>query len=82
MDGFVAVILVCLNSTPAEQCTEATAADVMSNGVPSELRCAMGWEEIVGRSPLGDDIGKTAYVKTLCRREPSARGTAKDGLGG
>ena len=76
MDGFVAVILVCLNSTPTDQCTEQTAADVMSTVVNSELDCTRGWQEVVGRSALRDDIGKTAYVKTLCRRDarPAAAG--------
>lgn len=68
MDEFVAIILVCLNSTPTDQCTEKTAADVMSTVVNSELDCTRGWQEVVGRSTLHDDIGKTAYVKTLCRR--------------
>jgi len=84
MDGFVAVILVCLNSTPADRCTEETAADVMSTIVSSELRCTMGWQEVVGRSALRDDIGKTAYVKTICRRDQPAPagGGRKDGMGG
>ncbi|HTP81753.1 MAG TPA: hypothetical protein VMQ11_02355 [Alphaproteobacteria bacterium] len=69
MTGFVAVILVCLNATPADRCTEETAADVMSTSVTSELGCTTGWQEVVGRSALRDDIGKTAYVKTICRRE-------------
>ena len=83
MNGFVAVILVCLNSTPAEHCTEETAADVMSTVVSSELQCTMGWQEVVGRSALRDDIGKTAYVKTICRRDPARSGGGrKDGIGG
>lgn len=82
MNGFVAVILVCLNSTPADRCTEATATDVMSSNVASELRCAMGWQEVVGRSSFRDDIGKTAYVKTICRREAAPGAGGKDGLGG
>ena len=74
MDGFVAVILVCLNSTPTDQCTEKTAADVMSTVVASELDCTRGWQEVVGRSALRDEIGKTAYVKTLCRRDIAPAG--------
>ena len=68
MDGFAAIILVCLNTTPADQCSEANAADVISERVENELGCASGWQEVVGRSPLRDAIGKTAYVKTLCKR--------------
>ena len=82
MSGFVAIILVCLNSTPADRCTEDTAADVMSTAVSSELGCTTGWQEVVGRSALRDDIGKTAYVKTICRRDPpDARGGHKDAPG-
>jgi hypothetical protein len=80
MNGFVAIILVCLNSTPADSCTEETAADVMSTIVRSELQCTMGWQEVVGRSALRDEIGKSAYVKTICRREvPAAPGDGRSG---
>jgi hypothetical protein len=68
MYPFVAVILICLNSVAAEACDETTAADVMSNGVESELSCVMGWQDVVARSALAHEIGRTAYVKTLCRR--------------
>jgi hypothetical protein len=71
MHAFVAVILICLNSVAAEACDENTAADVLSTGVESELSCVMGWQDVVARSALASDIGRTAYVKTLCRRAPA-----------
>ena len=70
MDRFVGIILVCMNTVAPAQCDESTAVDVMSTGVNSELDCAMGWQEVVGRSPLREEIGRSAYVKTLCRRSP------------
>jgi len=70
MDRFVAIILICLSSVPPDNCTEETAADVIANEVRSEIDCTMGWQEDVSRSALRDEIGKTAYVKTLCRRAP------------
>jgi hypothetical protein len=76
MHPFVAVILICLNSVPSEPCDETTAADVMSNGVENELSCVMGWQDVVARSALANEVGRTAYVKTLCRRanaEPDRR---------
>jgi hypothetical protein len=78
MNSFVAVILICLNSIATEACDETTAADVLSTGVESELSCVMGWQDVVARSALANEVGRTAYVKTLCRRastEP-ARATA------
>ena len=39
-----------------------------ATGVESELSCVMGWQDIVARSALAAEIGRTAYVKTLCRR--------------
>jgi hypothetical protein len=75
MDQFVGVILICLNSVAPEACNEATASDVMSNEVNSELDCATGWQEVVGRSAFHEEIGRTAYVKTLCRRTKAAAGT-------
>ncbi len=68
MHSFVAVILICLNTVAPEACNETTAADVLSNDVENELSCVMGWQDVVARSALAHDIGKTAYVKTLCRR--------------
>jgi len=41
---------------------------VLSNRVDSELSCVMGWQDVVARSALANEIGRTAYVKTLCRR--------------
>jgi hypothetical protein len=74
MDRFVGVILVCLNTVAPPDCTEATAADVLSNEVRSELDCAYGWQEVIGRSALRDEVGRSAYVKTLCRRVKSGTG--------
>ena len=68
MSQFVAIILICLNSVPSEACDESTASDVLSNRVNSELSCVMGWQDVVARSALANEIGRTAYVKTLCRR--------------
>jgi hypothetical protein len=70
---FVAVILVCLNSVTPVDCNENTAVDVLSNGVESELNCVMGWQDVITRSALAREVGKTAYVKTLCRRARTAR---------
>jgi hypothetical protein len=69
---FVAVILICLNSVAPQACSSANAADVLSNGVENELSCALGWQDVVARSALAHEIGKTAYVKTLCRRTGAA----------
>jgi hypothetical protein len=74
MNGFVAIVLICLNTVPQKACTEETASDVLSTVVDSELDCNFGWQEIVGRSPLAGRIGSTAYVKTLCRRAPDGTG--------
>jgi hypothetical protein len=71
VNPFVAVILICLNTVALEACDETTAADVFSTGVENELSCAMGWQDVVARSALAAEIGRTAYVKTLCRRAGS-----------
>lgn len=72
MNPFIAVILICLNTVASEACDETTAADVMSSGVESELACVMGWQDVVARSALASEVGRTAYVKTLCRRASAA----------
>lgn len=68
MSGFVAIILICHMSLPADACTEASARDVMSVRVDNEIGCISGWQDVVARSPMADDVGKGSYVKTLCRR--------------
>jgi len=83
VDQFVGIILICMNTVAPAQCDETTAVDVMSTGVHNELDCAMGWQEVVGRSPLRDEVGHSAYVKTLCKRsagpatQPPAQRPAK-----
>ncbi len=70
MSEFVAVILICMNTVAVEQCNEQTAADVTSTVVQSELGCATGWQDVIARSPLGREVGTSAYVRTICRRRP------------
>jgi hypothetical protein len=71
MTEFVAVVLICFNSVPAGECDEKTALDVLSTVVENELGCATGWQEVIARSPLREEIGKSAYLRTLCRRGTS-----------
>jgi hypothetical protein len=68
MEKIVGIILICLTSVAPADCDETTAVDVLSNKVGSELDCTQGWQEVIGRSALRDEVGRTAYVKTLCRR--------------
>jgi hypothetical protein len=75
MNPFVAVILICLNAIAPEACDETTAADVLSTGVENELSCVMGWQDVVARSALAAEIGRTAYVRTLCRRAGADQST-------
>lgn len=70
MDAFQAIVLVCLNATPVDQCDERTALDVLSIDVDNELHCTMGWQDIIARSALSGDVGKTVYIRTICRRAP------------
>jgi hypothetical protein len=69
MSFFTAVVLVCqLSTTPAGVCDESNAIDVISTHVESELGCAHGWQELIARGSLKEDMEKDLYVKTLCRR--------------
>jgi hypothetical protein len=74
MDTFIGVILICLTSVSPPDCNEETAVDLLSNKVGSALDCTMGWQEVIGRSALRDEIGRSAYVKTLCRRVKASDG--------
>lgn len=68
MDAFAAIVLVCLKAVAPAVCDEANAVDVLSTRVGNELGCTMGWQEMIARSPLGDEVGSQTYLKTLCRR--------------
>lgn len=76
MASFAAIVLVCLNTVAPSACDETTAADVLSTAVDNELSCVMGWQDVIARSALAADIGKTAYVKTLCRRQRGPRASS------
>jgi hypothetical protein len=67
MQTYVAIVLICQMSMPQDACTVDSARDVISVRVDTELGCASGWQDLVARAAFADDIGKTAYVKTLCR---------------
>ena len=80
MEKIVGVILICLTSVAPPDCNEKTVVDVLSNRVASELDCTRGWQEVIGRSALRGEIGRTAYVKTLCHRvkpQPGATGSER-----
>ncbi len=73
MSFFTAVVLVCqMSTTPAAVCDESNAIDVISTHVDSELGCSHGWQEIIARGSLKEDLNKDLYVKTLCRRSLQA----------
>ncbi|WP_430913646.1 hypothetical protein [Methylobacterium sp. sgz302541] len=68
MNAFIAVVLVCANGIPMESCTEEKASEVRKVRVANELGCTSGWQEIIARTDMREEIGKTAYLKTECRR--------------
>ena len=73
MSTFTAIILVCLSSISPEACDETTAVEVRSTRVASELGCVTGWQEIIARGDAAGEVGRTTYLKTMCRRSPPAR---------
>ena len=74
MDSFAAIVLVCLKTVAPAACDEGNAVDVLSVRVANEIQCTVGWQEVIARSSLGEDVGTTTYLKTLCRRRPRDRG--------
>ena len=73
MNAFIAVVLVCANGIPIEACTDDRASEVRKVRVANELGCTNGWQEIIARTDLRDEVGKTAYLKTECRRVKAER---------
>ena len=68
MNSFIAVVLVCANALAQEACTDDQAIEVRKVRVENELGCTNGWQEIIARTDLREEVGKTAYLKTECRR--------------
>ncbi|MDQ0467131.1 hypothetical protein [Labrys wisconsinensis] len=68
MGSYFAIVLICASTLARDACNEKTAADVLSIKVASELACTQGWQEIVARSALNQQLGSTSYLKTVCRR--------------
>ena len=72
MNAFIAVVLVCANTIPQPECTDDKAQEVRKVRVANELGCTGGWQEIIARTDLRDEVGKTSYLKTECRRVKEA----------
>lgn len=68
MPGFQAIILVCLATTPVDACDENTAVEMQSRHVDNEMKCVMGWQDVIARSAQAGDVGGQTYVRTLCRK--------------
>ena len=68
MNAFIAVVLVCANGLAQNECTDDRAIEVRKVRVANELGCTSGWQEIIARTDLRDEVGKTSYLKTECRR--------------
>ncbi len=68
MNSFIAVVLVCTNGLAQAECTDDRAIEVRKVKVANELGCTSGWQEIIARTDLREEIGRTAYLKTECRR--------------
>ncbi|GJE46755.1 hypothetical protein [Methylobacterium soli] len=68
MNSFIAVVLVCANAIPTDSCTDDKAVEVRKVRVSNELGCSSGWQEIIARTDLREEVGKTTYLKTECRR--------------
>ena len=68
MNGFEAIVLICLASTPRSDCDENLAIVARSVHVGNELGCTSGWQEIIARGGLRESLKDGGYLKTLCRR--------------
>ena len=68
MASYAAIVLICLTTTSRQACDERTAVEVRSIRVESELRCTVGWQEIIARAGGDHGVGSATYLKTICRR--------------
>lgn len=68
MNGFEAIVLICLASTPTPDCGPDVAIVTRAVHVDNELGCTNGWQEIIARGGLKESLKDGSYLKTLCRR--------------
>lgn len=68
MNGFEAIVLICLATTPTPDCDETNALVVRSVHVDNELGCTNGWQEIIARGGLRESLKDGSFLKTLCHR--------------
>lgn len=73
MNGFQAIVLICLSTTPQPECDETNAIVSRSTHVNNELGCTSGWQEIVARGGLKESLANGNYLKTMCKREKKDR---------
>ena len=73
MNGFAAIVLICLATTQQQDCDESNALVLRSIHVNNELGCSSGWQEIIARGGLQQSLTNGNYVKTLCRREKAGQ---------
>lgn len=71
MNGFQAIVMICLSSTPREDCGDKTAVVYQSVHVNNELGCTSGWQEIIARGALRQSLTNDTYLKTACLRDKS-----------
>ena len=75
--SFTAILLICSTPVVPGTCNEASAIDLISTNVASELGCTTGWQELIARGSLREGIGERFYIKTLCRRNGMIAVTAE-----
>ena len=69
MNAFTAVVRVCADGIAQEACPDAEALEVR---VANELGGTSGRQELIARNERRAEIGKSAYLKTECRRVKAA----------
>jgi hypothetical protein len=75
MSAFLAVILICLNTVVPGLATRRRPPISLSTGVENELSCVMDLQDVVARSTLTAEIGRTAYVKKFAGAPGPVRGS-------
>lgn len=64
----LAVALVCAVSTPVQECSRATALDVVVARVVTPIECAMRGQTLIAAS-FGTEVGQNNYLKVICERQ-------------
>ncbi len=73
MNAFIAWSWSAQTASPSRPAPTTGRARSGRSGSLTSSACTNGWQEIIARTDLRDEVGRTSYLKTECRRVKQAQ---------